>query len=102
MAAAEIVMDRNTVLGPVDPQIGEVAASSILKVVELKKETASNDTLIKGDPETPKLVSQSDNQEQVQDTLRRSFRTIRGEQRFLFRHSLCSKTARLCRICSVA
>jgi ClpP class serine protease len=37
LAAAEIVMDRNAVLGPVDPQIGDVAASSILKVVQLKK-----------------------------------------------------------------
>src|SRR4249920_3629485 len=29
MAAQEIVMDRNAVLGPVDPQIGDAAASSI-------------------------------------------------------------------------
>jgi hypothetical protein len=34
MAAQEIVMDRNAVLGPVDPQIGGVAASSILQVVQ--------------------------------------------------------------------
>ncbi len=49
LAAAEIVMDRNAVLGPVDPQIGDVAASSILKVVELKKETASDETLMMAD-----------------------------------------------------
>ena len=49
LAAAEIVMDRNAVLGPVDPQIGDVAASSILKVVELKKENASDETLMMAD-----------------------------------------------------
>jgi len=49
LAAAEIVMDRNAVLGPVDPQIGAIAASSILKVVEIKKQTASDETLIMAD-----------------------------------------------------
>ena len=49
MAAQEIVMDRNAVLGPVDPQIGGVAASSILKVAEIKKEHASDETLIMAD-----------------------------------------------------
>jgi ClpP class serine protease len=49
LAASEIVMDRNAVLGPVDPQIGDVAASSILKVVELKKENASDETLMMAD-----------------------------------------------------
>lgn len=36
MAADEIVMDENAVLGPVDPQLGNVAAASILKVLEEK------------------------------------------------------------------
>jgi len=49
MAAAEIVMDRNAVLGPVDPQIGDVAAASILKVVQIKKAQASDDTLVMAD-----------------------------------------------------
>ncbi|MBC7780922.1 MAG: ATP-dependent Clp protease proteolytic subunit [Proteobacteria bacterium] len=49
MAAQEIVMDRNAVLGPVDPQIGGVAASSILKVVEIKKGLANDETLILAD-----------------------------------------------------
>jgi ClpP class serine protease len=49
LAAAEIVMDRNAVLGPVDPQIGDVAASSILKVVQIKKETANDETLMMAD-----------------------------------------------------
>ena len=36
LAADEIVMDANAVLGPVDPQIGDMPAASIVKVVELK------------------------------------------------------------------
>lgn len=36
MAADEIVMDENAVLGPVDPQLGNVAAASILQVLEQK------------------------------------------------------------------
>jgi ClpP class serine protease len=49
MAAQEIVMDRNAVLGPVDPQIGDAAASSILKVAEIKKDKASDETLMMAD-----------------------------------------------------
>jgi ClpP class serine protease len=49
MAAAEIVMDRNAVLGPVDPQIGDVAAASILRVAAIKKERASDETLMMAD-----------------------------------------------------
>jgi ClpP class serine protease len=37
LAADEIVMDRNAVLGPVDPQIGDLPAASILKVLKLKQ-----------------------------------------------------------------
>ncbi len=37
LAADEIVMDPNAVLGPVDPQIAGVPAASILKVMETKK-----------------------------------------------------------------
>jgi len=36
LAADEIVMDENAVLGPVDPQLGEYPAASILKVLERK------------------------------------------------------------------
>jgi ClpP class serine protease len=36
LAADEIVMDENAVLGPVDPQVGEYPAVSILKAVEQK------------------------------------------------------------------
>lgn len=36
LAADEIIMDPNAVLGPVDPQIGQMPAASILKVLEKK------------------------------------------------------------------
>lgn len=36
LAADEIVMDENAVLGPVDPQLGQHPAASILKVLERK------------------------------------------------------------------
>jgi ClpP class serine protease len=36
LAADEILMDDNAVLGPVDPQLGEQAAASIVKVLERK------------------------------------------------------------------
>ena len=36
MAADEIVMDENAVLGPVDPQLGEYPAVALLEVVEAK------------------------------------------------------------------
>jgi len=37
LAAVEIVMDENAVLGPVDPQIGSYPVASILNVVPLPK-----------------------------------------------------------------
>jgi ClpP class serine protease len=37
LAADEIVMDANAVLGPVDPQIGEMPAASILQVLKVKQ-----------------------------------------------------------------
>lgn len=49
LAAAEIVMDRNAVLGPVDPQIGDFPAASILKAVEIKKDKANDETLMMAD-----------------------------------------------------
>jgi ClpP class serine protease len=36
LAANEIVMDPNAVLGPIDPQLGDFPAVSVLKVVEKK------------------------------------------------------------------
>ena len=37
LAADEIVMDPNAVLGPVDPQIGDMPAASILRVLKVKQ-----------------------------------------------------------------
>jgi ClpP class serine protease len=50
LAADEIVMDENAVLGPVDPQVGEAPAASILSVVEQKNVNEIDDqTLILAD-----------------------------------------------------
>ena len=50
MAADEIVMDENAVLGPVDPQLGNVAAASLLKVLEDKPiEKIDDQTLVTAD-----------------------------------------------------
>jgi ClpP class serine protease len=50
LAADEIVMDPNAVLGPVDPQIGGAPAASIMKVVEQKPiERIADQTLILAD-----------------------------------------------------
>jgi ClpP class serine protease len=50
MAADEIVMDENAVLGPVDPQLGNVAAASVLKVLEAKPlDQIDDQTLITAD-----------------------------------------------------
>ena len=47
LAADEVVMDPNAVLGPVDPQIGNYSAADILKVLELKPASDIDDhTLI--------------------------------------------------------
>ena len=52
LAADEIVMDENAVLGPIDPQVGEFPAVSILKVVEQKSPDEIDDkTLILADLE---------------------------------------------------
>ncbi|GAB4178690.1 MAG: ATP-dependent Clp protease proteolytic subunit [Calditrichia bacterium] len=50
LAADEIVMDPNAVLGPVDPQLGQYPAASILKVLEKKKtEDIDDSTMIMAD-----------------------------------------------------
>ncbi len=50
LAADEIVMDENAVLGPVDPQLGQYPAASIVKVVEQKDINEIDDqTLILAD-----------------------------------------------------
>ncbi len=50
LAADEIVMDENAVLGPVDPQLGQYPAASIVKVLEQKDINEIDDnTLIMAD-----------------------------------------------------
>lgn len=50
LASDEIIMDANAVLGPVDPQLGNFPAASILKVVEEKPVAEVDDqTLIMAD-----------------------------------------------------
>jgi ClpP class serine protease len=50
LAADEIVMDSNAVLGPVDPQLGDYPAASILKAVAQKNKNRIDDrTLILAD-----------------------------------------------------
>ncbi|NOY76938.1 MAG: hypothetical protein GXO76_03595 [Calditrichaeota bacterium] len=50
LAADEILMDENAVLGPVDPQLGQSPAASILKVVQKKStEKLDDKTLILAD-----------------------------------------------------
>jgi len=50
LSADEIIMDENAVLGPVDPQVGQYPAASILAVLEQKKPNKVDDeTMILAD-----------------------------------------------------
>jgi ClpP class serine protease len=65
LAADEIVMDPNAVLGPVDPQVGQEPAVSILSVLEQKSVNEIDDhTLILADVSRKAI-------RQVRDTVRR-------------------------------
>ncbi|HEY7168714.1 MAG TPA: ATP-dependent Clp protease proteolytic subunit [Candidatus Binatia bacterium] len=46
LAANEIVMDPNAVLGPVDPQIDGLPAASIVKILEAKKPSQVSDEML--------------------------------------------------------
>ncbi len=68
LAADEIVMDENAVLGPVDPQIGSYPAASILKVLTEKRTNRIDDqTLILAD-----IAAKA--QRQIEDTVYRLLR----------------------------
>jgi ClpP class serine protease len=57
LAADEIVMDPNAVLGPIDPQLGQQPAASVLKVLEAKKpEDIDDETLILADVSRKAIV----------------------------------------------
>jgi ClpP class serine protease len=50
LAADEVVMDANAVLGPVDPQIGDLPAASIIRAVQIKgPKHVDDETLILAD-----------------------------------------------------
>jgi ClpP class serine protease len=50
LAADEIVMSRHAVLGPIDPQLGQSPAASLIRVVEQKPiERISDETLVMAD-----------------------------------------------------
>jgi ClpP class serine protease len=58
LAANQIVMDANAVLGPIDPQLGDVPAASVLKVVERKPIDKIDDmTLVLAD-QSKKAIAQ--------------------------------------------
>lgn len=58
LAANEIVMDANAVLGPIDPQLGDFPAASVLKVLEKKPIDKIEDlTLVMAD-QSKKAIAQ--------------------------------------------
>ncbi|HPZ92562.1 MAG TPA: ATP-dependent Clp protease proteolytic subunit [Bacillota bacterium] len=57
LAADEIIMDEHAVLGPIDPQLGNYPAVSILKAIEQKDKNSLDDTtLILGDMAAKAMV----------------------------------------------
>ena len=58
LAADEIVMSHHAVLGPVDPQIGQHAAASLLKVMEVKPIAEIDDETIMLADQAQKAVTQ--------------------------------------------
>src|SRR3981189_1093157 len=50
LAANEIIMNKHSVLGPMDPQVGQAPAASLIKVVEEKPiERIDDETLVMAD-----------------------------------------------------
>lgn len=78
LAADEIVMDPNAVLGPVDPQLGQYPAASILAALEKKQPDKVDDqTLIMADV-ARKAISQL--KDTVTDILRGKMEPERAEK----------------------
>lgn len=66
MAADEIVMSADAVLGPVDPQVGQYPAASVVKAVEAKPVAEVDDTtLILADQSRKALEQVSDTVEEL-------------------------------------
>lgn len=75
LASDQIVMDENAVLGPVDPQLGQFPAASILKAVEQKDcNRVDDETLIMADMARKAL-------KQVKATIQRLARQTYGEEK---------------------
>ncbi|SMP08164.1 serine protease, ClpP class [Desulfurobacterium pacificum] len=73
LAADEIVMDSNAVLGPLDPQLGQFPAPSLVKVAQMKKTELKDETLIMADVAEKALV-------QMKNTIVRVL-TLKGHDR---------------------
>ena len=76
LAADEILMDPDAVLGPVDPQLGSLPrgswpAASILKALEQENPNRDDETLILGDVARKAIA-------QVRDTVRGTARRARA------------------------
>ncbi len=56
LAADEIVMDQHAALGPVDPQVGQFPAVSVLAALETPNPNRSDETLMLGDISRKALV----------------------------------------------
>ncbi|NLS45342.1 MAG: hypothetical protein GX969_06360 [Firmicutes bacterium] len=57
LAADEIIIDEHAVLGPIDPQLGNYPAVSILRAIEQKDKNSLDDsTLILGDMATKAMI----------------------------------------------
>src|SRR5229473_2868963 len=86
LAADEIVMDEHAVLGPVDPQLGQHPAASLLKVVEQKPIAEIDDqTLIEADQARKSL-------NQVETFVRKMLEERLGETAGPLAHLLASGT----------
>src|SRR5712671_5083491 len=86
LAADEIVMCRHSVLGPVDPQLGDQPAASLIKVVEQKPIAEIDDkTLIEADQARKSL-------NQVETFVRKMLEERMGEKAGPLAHLLASGT----------
>ncbi len=66
LAADEVVMDENAVLGPVDPQLGQMPAASIVSVLEKKPiERIDDNTLIMADMAKKALAQMEETVEEI-------------------------------------
>jgi ClpP class serine protease len=78
LAAAEIVMSPHAALGPVDPQIGQHAAASILKVLEAKPAAEIDDATVMLADQSRKAIAQV--KDGVRDLLQRHLPADKAEE----------------------